>query len=105
MDRTQIIYATVSGIIGGFLGPVCCCINWLSGGIAVSLYVRSKPDVFINDKEACLLGGLSGLVGGTLSILLYFVFFSQIYATFTSFFGGDSITSLQQTISKYNASV
>lgn len=105
IDRTQLTYATIAGMIGGVLGPICCCVNWLSGGIAVALYVRSKPELFLDDRQACYIGGYAGLIGGILSLFVYFFSFYQLYGFFHSVFAPTPIEELYRNITRHKTTL
>ena len=101
--RTLSMYviAIFSGILGGFLGPLCCCGHLLSGAMAVGIYVQSEPEIYLGDRDAYISGAIAGFCAGILSVVIGWMTIDSVYDIFWWFLGETNQLKLQKRLQQY----
>ena len=85
----------VAGFFGGLFCFVCFPVSLLSGAIAVGLYLRIKPEIYITSRQATVIGAMAGFFTAVFSSLFTWFLFAQIMLLYKTLIGQRASSLLQ----------
>ena len=80
-QRAEMILCALFGGVVGALCLICFPVS-LFGAIAVGLYLRIKPEIYITPLKRLEFGGLAGSFTAVLSTLLTWLLYSRLMAAY-----------------------
>ena len=93
------------GIVGALFCLVCFPVSLFSGAIAVGLYLRIKPEIYITLRQATFIGGLAGFFTAILSTLLTWLLFAKLMTFYGALIGQKAVYLLRTELDSYGDSV
>ena len=94
----QCLCALLGGLFSGIFGLFCCPVYLFSGSIAVGLYVRSAPEIYISDQEAMIMGGVSGVFSGMTAIFSGWILYGSLRKIYLFFIGKRATLRLEREL-------
>ena len=101
----MVFCALFGGIVGALFCLVCFPVSLFSGAIAVGLYLRIQPEIYISARQATGIGGLAGFFTAIFSSLLTWLLFSQLMDFYGTLIGQRAVEMLRAQLDAYGDSV
>jgi len=101
----MVLCSLFGGAVGALFCLVCFPVSLFSGAIAVGLYLRIKPEIYITPAQATGIGGLAGFFTAIFSTLLTWLLFSKLMIFYGTIIGQQALQLLQAELDAYGDGV
>ena len=104
--RSQMILCSLlGGLVGGLFCLICFPVSLMSGAIAVGLYLRIKPEIYITASQATAMGAGAGVFAAFFSTVWTWLLFSRMMSVYEMLLGQTAADLLQMELDSYGSSV